>query len=229
MKHTDISPDLGIIRLLVLDDHVMFAESLSRLLRDEPDIEVVATTGSLTEAVGAAARERPDVVILDFLLPGSAIGEAAEQLRAVVPTVKLLVVTAYNDDVALLASLEARCDGFLTKDRAANDVVDAVRSIRAGQRMVSIDLVSRAWPRSEVPPPDPVSLTDRLTPREYEVLALLAGGRSTSDVAGRLELSVNTVRNHLQRVFVKLGAHSKVEAIAIATARGLLDVANHSS
>jgi two-component system, NarL family, nitrate/nitrite response regulator NarL len=221
MNDTEIAPDLGIIRVLVLDDHVMFAESLSRLLRDETDIDVVATTGNLREAVLAAGREQPDVVVLDFLLPDCDIALAASELRRAAPDVKLLVVTAYNDHAALVAALDARCDGFVTKDRAARDVVHAMRAIRAGRRDVSIDVVSQAW--SSQPAPTPVPAGERLTPREREVLALLAGGRSSSDIAARLAVSVNTVRNHVQRIFTKLGAHSRVEAVAIAIERGLLD------
>jgi DNA-binding NarL/FixJ family response regulator len=221
MKQTEISLDLRTMRVLVLDDHVMFAESLARVLRDEHDIEVVAITGRLAEALDAARREQPDVVVLDFLLPDCELAQAAIELRAVVPEVKLLVVTAYNDDAALLAALQAQCDGFVTKDRAARDVVHAMRSIRAGHRMVSIDLVSRAWPKPPVAASAPAG--ERLTPREFEVLVLLAGDRTTGEIATSLTLSVNTVRNHLQRVFTKLGAHSKVEAVDIATKLGLLD------
>jgi DNA-binding NarL/FixJ family response regulator len=221
MNPTDIPPDLGIIRVLVLDDHTMFAESLSRLLRDEPDIEVVATTGRLAEAIDAAVQEQPDVVVLDFLLPDCDIAQAARGLRAASPDVKLLVVTAYNDHAALMASLDARCDGFVTKDRAARDLVHAMRSIRAGRREVSIDLVSRALPPAQSTAR--TRTTERLTPREHEVLVLLAGDRSSNEIAQRLGLSVNTVRNHLQRIFTKLGAHSKREAVEVAIARGLVD------
>jgi DNA-binding NarL/FixJ family response regulator len=220
MNDTDITAAARTIRVLVLDDHVMFAESLSRLLRDEPDIEVVATSGRLREAVDAAAREQPDVVVLDYLLPDCTLSAAADELRSVVPSVKILVVTAYNEHAVLMEALDARCDGFVTKDRAARDVVHAMRSIRAGRREVSIDLVSQAWVK---PPRRGAPRHDRLTPREHEVLALLAGDRSSSEIAVRLGLSVNTVRNHLQRVFGKLGAHSKREAIEIALAHGLLE------
>jgi DNA-binding NarL/FixJ family response regulator len=226
MNNTDIAPDLGLIRVLVLDDHMMFAESLSRLLRDETDIDVVATAATLREAVDAAAREQPDVVIVDFLLPDCDIGRAAAELRAVAPDVKLLVVTAYNDRAALVAALDAGCDGFVTKDRAARDVVHAMRAIRAGRREVSIEVLAQAWstpPGTLLPPGAAPVPIERLTPRENEVLALLAGGRSSSDIAERLGVSVNTVRNHVQRVFTKLGAHSRIEAVAIAVERGLLD------
>jgi DNA-binding NarL/FixJ family response regulator len=225
MEHSPTPPDPRALRVLVLDDHVMFAESLSRVLRDEPDIEVVGVTGRLEDALVVAEREQPDVVLVDFLLPDCDLGKAATRLRDVVPGVKLLVVTAYNDDTVLQAALGAQCDGFVTKDRAARDVVHAMRSIREGHRLVSLDLVTRAWPspgdrRRAAPAPT----VDRLTPREYDVLVLLAGDRSSSEIAAYLGLSVNTVRNHLQRLFGKLGAHSRAEAVAIATELGLLDI-----
>jgi DNA-binding NarL/FixJ family response regulator len=225
MNQTELTAAAGTIRVLVLDDHVMFAESLSRLLRDEPDVEVVGITGRLDEAVALAAREQPDVVVLDYLLPDSTFPAAASGLRAVAPDVKLLVVTAYNEQSVLMAALDARCDGFVTKGQAARDVVHAMRAIRAGRREVSIDLVSQAWsPPAALRTPGRAPLrTDRLTPREHEVLVLLAGDRSSAEIAARLGLSVNTVRNHVQRIFGKLGAHSKREAIDVALADGLLD------
>jgi DNA-binding NarL/FixJ family response regulator len=222
MNHQDLGPTLGIIRVLVLDDHVMFAESLARLLRDEPDLTIVGTPGRLDAAVELAVATDPHVVLVDYQLPEVDLATAARALRAVAPGVKLLVVTAHDDDAALIAALEARCDGFVTKDRAAREVVDAIRAIHGGRSMLSLDLVSRDLPPLAAPASAPKA--DQLSRREGEVLAFLAEGRSAAEIAVLMQVSVNTVRNHLQRLFVKLGAHSKREAVAIGRERGLLSV-----
>lgn len=208
------------IRVVVVDDHDMVAEALIRVLCDEPDIEVVGRTGSAAGAVELVETVRPDVAIVDYRLPDANGAATAVRIRALNPETHVVMVTGSAQDEVLLAAVQAGCRGFMTKDRAVGDLVAAVRVVHGGGAFMPasalVDLLPRLSRQYQPAGHD-------LTRREREVLDLLAGGLSNPDIADRLYLSVNTVRNHVQNVLAKLGAHSKLEAVAVARREGLLD------
>lgn len=207
------------VRVLLVDDHQMFADSLTRLLEDDPEIRVVATAGTVAEGVAAARRCQPEVVLLDQHLPDGTGLAAAAALRAEVPEVRIVMLTGELDDRVLVDAIEAGCSGFLTKAHAAHEVVAAVRAAAAGQVLVPPELLARLLPRIDG---SRRGLGDDLSAREREVLVLLVRGTATKAIAAELHLSVNTVRNHIQQVLGKLGAHSKLEAVAIALREGVV-------
>jgi DNA-binding NarL/FixJ family response regulator len=208
------------IRVLIVDDHEMFVQSLDRVLRDEPDIEVVGWANSCAVAVELAETLRPGVAIVDYLLPdGDGITTAAT-VRTVSPGTRVLLLTGLSDNRLAASAIEAGCSGFLTKDKAVRELVSAVRLADAGDAYLSPDVLAsvlRGLDRSHR------GLGFDLSVREQEVLQLLAAGVSNKDIAARLNLSFHTIRNHVQNVIVKLGAHSKLEAVAIAAHEGLVD------
>lgn len=206
------------IRVLVVDDHRMFTENLVRLLDDEHDIDVVGTAARISEATDAVARTTPDIVLLDYLLPDGDGTLAIHEIRRIAPGTKVVVLTALNDEAALMAALGAGCDGFVTKDRASDELVHAVRAVAAGEVQIPPDLLARALPRLR----RRESNARTLTRRELEVLELLAEGMSNPEIAGRLHISINTVRNHVQNLLTKLGAHSRLEAVALGIRQGLV-------
>ena len=219
MTDRDVAQGNGHIGVLIVDDHRMFAESLGRLLTEEQDIALlgIATTGA--QAMELAASVKPRVVLMDYQLPdgdGVAVAGAIKQRD---PEIMVVVLTGMADDAVLLAAIEAGCSGFLTKDRAATDVVDAVRAAAAGEALIAPAMLALLLPklhRNYRP------ARSDLTDREVEILGLLAAGRSTRDIAQQLHLSVNTVRNYVQAILTKLDAHSKLEAVATAVRQGIV-------
>jgi DNA-binding NarL/FixJ family response regulator len=207
------------IRVLVVDDHEMFTSSVASVLAAEQGIDVVATASNLASARSALRSREIDVMLLDQHLPdGTGVG-AITELKALSPTTKVVVLTGSADDETLVAAIEAGCSGFLEKSRSVQELVAAVRAAAAGEVLVSPALLSRLIGRLHR---DDRGIGSDLTARELDVLGLLAEGLSNAAIAGRLFLSVNTVRNHVANVLAKLGVHSKLEALSVAVREGLL-------
>jgi len=203
------------IRVVVVDDHQMFVDSLVRLLADETDIEVVAVAGSSRQALTKVAEARPDVVVMDYQLPDESGAQAAAALRSRLPGTRVVMLTGHADTSAARAAAEVGCASFVTKDRAAAELVDAVRAAHAGA-------VTLPEPAMSLVPGWDGRRPGRLSKREREVLTLLADGLGTEAIAAAMFISRNTVRAHVQRVITKLGTHSKLEAVAVARRSGLL-------
>jgi DNA-binding NarL/FixJ family response regulator len=206
--------------VLIVDDHRMFAESLARLLSDEPEITVLGVAGSGADALEMAAQLRPRVMLVDYQMPDRNGVEIAAAVKAGDPEIMVVMLTASTDDRVLLAAIDAGCSGFLTKDHAAVEVADAVRAAALGEALITPSQLARLLPK--------LSRTQRaigadLTDRELDLLAHLARGGTNKAIAAELHLSVNTVRNYVQSVLTKLGAHSKLEAVSTAVREGIID------
>jgi DNA-binding NarL/FixJ family response regulator len=207
------------IRVLIVDDHEMFAESVARQLNAKHDLEVVARASSLDAGVREAERTRPDVAIVDYLLPDGDGARATMEVLTVSPDTRVLMVTGAEDDSLVVSAIDAGCSGFLTKRAATAELVSAVRALAAGGAYIPSRLLGTVLSRGSA---TGRSLGADVTTREREVFALIATGASTTNVANELCVSANTVRNHVQRVLVKLGAHSKLEGVAIAVREGVI-------
>jgi DNA-binding NarL/FixJ family response regulator len=208
------------IRVLIVDDHRMFAESLARLLGDEEGIEVVGVASSGAQALEMLGSRQPRVALVDYNMPeqdGITIAAAMKRMR---PATMVVMVTGSADDRVLLGAIEAGCSGFITKDRAAAEVAEVVRGAAAGEALISPALLARLLPRLQR---SHRSLGDDLTDRERDTLRFLARGWTNKVIATEMNLSLNTVRNYVQSVLNKLGAHSKLEAVSIAVREGLVD------
>jgi DNA-binding NarL/FixJ family response regulator len=205
-------------RVLLVDDHQLLADSLARSLSAEPDIEVIGVAGSVAEAK-RLARERMDVVLMDVRLPDGTGADATRAIKARWPDARVVMLSAVQDDETVLDSIQAGADGYLTKDRAVEDVVAAVRDARAGEtllpREVIVAIANRVAVSLQHPEADRPSV-EPLTTRELEVLRLLAEGRSSADIAASLAITRNTLRTHVGNLMSKLHAHSKLEAVTIA-------------
>jgi DNA-binding NarL/FixJ family response regulator len=204
-------------RVLLVDDHALLTDSLARVLSSEPDLEVVGVAGSVAEAK-QLARERMDVVLMDYRLPDGTGAEATRAIKARWPSARVVMLTAVHDDETVLESIQAGADGYLTKDRAVEEVVAAVRAARAGEtllpRSVIIGIAQRVASAQDRAPDRPA--IEQLTPRELEVLRSLAEGLATPDICERLFISRNTLRTHVQNIMMKLHVHSKLEAVTVA-------------
>jgi DNA-binding NarL/FixJ family response regulator len=212
------------IRVLFVEDHQLLADALSAMLAREPDIEVVGVAGTVADAK-QLSRERLDVVLMDYRLPDGTGAEATRAIKARWPAARVVMVTALTDDETVLESIQAGADGYITKDRAAEDVVQAVRAAHAGEtllpRSVIVEIARRVAAARERG--DERRMIEPLTPRELEVLRALTEGLSTPDICERLFIAPNTLRTHVQNIMGKLRVHSKLEAVAFALKYRLVD------
>ncbi|MGZ4594923.1 MAG: response regulator [Actinomycetes bacterium] len=207
------------VRVLIVDDHEMFATSLRMALSHETDIDVVGTATTLGQAKNLLVTLEPEVVLLDHRLPDGLGVDSIGELTRLRPAAKVVVLTAAAEDSVLVTATEAGCAGFLLKTSPLEELVAAVRSAAAGEMLVSTELLSRLLNRLRADREEPAA---DLTAREREILQLIAEGLTNAAIARRLFISVNTVRNHVQSLLAKLGAHSKLEALSVAVREGLI-------
>jgi DNA-binding NarL/FixJ family response regulator len=205
------------IRILIADDHPVFRFGLRALIEAEEDTELIgeATTG--LEAVAMADALRPDVILMDLNMPALNGLEATKQILAANPTTNILVITML-DDASVLAALRAGARGYLLKGAEGEETLRAIRAVAAGQAILSPEVVRFLM---QTPGQAGGSPFPDLTPRELEVLTLLAHGLTNSAIAERLVLSPKTVRNHVSNVFAKLGVADRAAAIIRAREAGL--------
>lgn len=217
---TKVAPDGAPIRVLVVDDHAMVAESLRRLLDSCDDIDVVNVVGTAHEGIACAARLHPDVVLMDYELPDADGVTAATQITSDHPATRVVMLVGAGDDERLaLRAMTAGCAGFLGKARPVNELLAAVRAVHAGEALIAPSMLAQLIPRLE--------RTFRgvghdLSRRELEVLRAMAKGGSDKEIGRDLAIAHNTARKHVQNVIRKLGAHSKLEAVVIAVREGVI-------
>ncbi|MEU1123899.1 response regulator transcription factor [Streptomyces sp. NPDC005899] len=213
------SPSSRPVRILVVEDHDMVAEALCLALDRSPDLQIVGRAGSLAAALVAAGQHEPDLVLMDRRLPdGDGVGAIAD-LRALLPDVRVLVLTGEVSGSVAARVAETGGAGLILKARGLRDLEDAVRRVAAGEVVFGPDLLGDVLGHLTGRTP---GLGANLTPRERETLHLLGEGRGTAEISELLGVALNTGRNHVQRVLEKLGARSQLEAVTIARREGLL-------
>lgn len=210
------------IKLLIADDHPPFREGLSKLLEEEPDMEVVAKPADGDEAVNLAKQLQPDVAILDVAMPKLNGIEAAKQIKAACPNTAILMISAYGYEPYLLASLQAGATGYLLKSSPLRELISAVRSVHSGQAVFDLKAVGKVLDRLAVNQSGEVVSGQRLQSRELQVLRLTAKGISNKEIGKELKISDRTVQTHLIRIFRKLGVSSRTEAVLRALREGWL-------
>lgn len=209
----------GSVRVLIVDDHEVLGVSLAHVLDSEPDLSSVGVCGTLAKARDLIRTTAPDVLLLDHRLPDGDGVSAIPELRALRPSMRVVVLTATTADHVLVAAIEAGASGFVSKTRSVDEVTAAVRSAATGEAVISPEMLMRLLPRLKR---TSSSSHQALTEREREVLVLVADGLTNAAIAERLVVSVHTVRNHIANLSAKLGAHSKLEALSIAVREGLV-------
>jgi len=210
----------GTVRVVVADDQELVRDGLVTILSLLPDTEVLGVAENGEEAVAAAVRHRPDVVLMDLRMPGVDGVEATRRIATAAPDVAVLVLTTYGDDESIVAALRAGARGYLTKDAGREQIASALRSVAAGQSTFSAEVAARVVGAVRSAAPTPAeelrSRFPALTAREAEVLALVADGRSNPEIAGELFLGVSTVKTHINAIFAKLGVRTRARAVALA-------------
>ena len=220
--------DGDVIRVLIADDQALFRRGLYVVLGTEEGIEVVAEAENGEEAIQKAAELAPDVVLMDVRMPKVNGIESARQIRADVPTTKILMLTVSDEEDDLYEAIKAGANGYLLKEISVEEVAEAIRAVVQGQSLISPSmaskllnefnaLVKRAEEKQQFPAP-------ALTTREIEVLRLVAKGMSNREIADDLYISENTVKNHVRNILEKLHLHNRMEAVIYAVRERLLDI-----
>jgi len=212
------------LRILIADDHKMVRDGLKLLLDQEPDMQVVGEAGNGREALRKAAELTPDVVLMDLSMPEMNGIQATELLRTQAPKVKVVVLTAHEDELYLQRLCRVRVAGFLLKRSASAEVIQALRKVAAGETYYEPLLVEKALGRSpsalEAPGKASPAPAASLSEREIEVGRLVAFGASNKEIAAELNLSAKTVESYKASINEKLGIHSRAEMVRYALAEG---------
>jgi two-component system, NarL family, response regulator NreC len=203
------------IRCLLVDDHTLFRAGLRRLLEAEEDFEVVGEAGDAKEALEISSDLHPDVVLMDIGMPGMSSFEAARLMRERSLSARLILLTMYEEEEYLLQALERGAAGYVLKDTPAAKLIDAVREVHRGGRYVSRKLLGKLAAGLR-PSSGREKSGDSLTPREREVVKLIAEGSSVRQIASRLRLSIKTVEAHKFNLMRKLRIHNKAQLVTYA-------------
>jgi DNA-binding NarL/FixJ family response regulator len=213
------------IRVLIADDQALIREGLEMLLGLSPGIEVVGTASDGVEAVELAGRTAPDVVLMDLRMPRCDGVEATRRIARGHPAVRVVVLTTYADDESIFSALEAGAMGYLTKDAGAHEIQEAIRTVYAGEALLNPAVQRRLIQQLRGGSPEPASpaptLPDGLTPREAQVLRLIAEGLSNAEIAERLVVAESTVKTHINNIFSKAALRDRAQAVVYAMQHGL--------
>ncbi len=214
--------------MLVADDQRVVREGLATILTLLPGIEVVGEAGDGEEAVALTGELAPEIVLMDLRMPRCDGVEATRRLQDVAPEAKVIVLTTYADDRSLLTALQAGARGFLTKDAGAEEVRQAIEAVARGEAAIDptvqrhlVEAVAAGPRLGQVDEPE---RPDQLTPREAEILSLVADGLTNTEIAARLVISEATVKSHVNHIFTKTGVRDRAQAVAYAYRHGLASV-----
>ncbi len=204
------------IRVLVVDDHPVVRTGIQGMLATSADFVVVGEASDGAAAVGQAEALRPDVVLMDLRMPGTDGVEATKRIRARHPEVQVLILTTYDSDDDIVRAVEAGAVGYLLKDSPRDDLFRGIQAAARGESVLAATVASRLMGRMRTPP------GQALSPRELEVLALVADGNPNKNIARTLFISETTVKTHLAHIFTKLGVDDRTAAVTVALDRGIL-------
>ena len=209
-----------------MEDHTIVREGIRELVQGEEDMEIAGEAGDGEEAVALATKTTPDVIIMDISMPKMNGIEATKKIKLILPSVAILILTAFDDDQFVSELIEAGAAGYLLKSVMSTELIDAIRALAAGESVlhprIARKVLNRFAPTSSKPLVE--QTTELLSERELEVLKLAARGLSNRDIADRLVLSVRTVQAHLGNIFTKLEVGSRTEAILYGLKKGWFSV-----
>jgi two-component system, NarL family, response regulator NreC len=214
------------IRLLLVDDHAVIRSGLRMLLQAQPDFEIVGEAETGLEAIAQVKKHQPDIVLMDIQMPDMNGIEATKKLRSISPQTAILALTMHEDDQYFFEMLHAGAAGYVPKRAAPDELVSAIRTIARGEVFLYPSLATRLvqdyLKRAEGE--DQPLIYDELTPREREVLTLIAEGLTNPGIAEQLVISVKTVDRHRENIMRKLNLHSRVELVKYALKLGLIEL-----
>ena len=210
-----MSADRRPIRVLSVDDHPLFREGVAALLAGQPDVTLIAEASNGREAVDLFRRHRPDVTLMDLQMPEMNGVDAMIAICEEFPSARIIVLTTYVGDALVLRALKAGARAYLLKSLLRKELVETIRAVHAGQKrivpVVAADLAEHAT-------------DDALSPREVDVLRLIAGGNANKAIASQLSITEETVKGHVKNILSKLAASDRTHAVTIALRRGIIDL-----
>jgi NarL family two-component system response regulator LiaR len=211
-------------RILIADDHPLLREALCQVFSNQKDMEIVGQAGNGEEAIDLTSQLKPDILVMDIMMPKFDGLEASRQIKKITPNTAILILTAYDDDNYVLGLLEAGATGYLMKSAKGQDLVEAVRAVRAGESVLHPKIIEKLLKQAMVKPVETAEqkIKDILSDREMEMLKLLATGMSNKEIAESLCLSLRTVKAHMSNIFTKMNVASRSEALVEALRKGLL-------
>jgi DNA-binding NarL/FixJ family response regulator len=215
------------VQVLVVQDHPLLAAAIARVLESQEDLMVVGIARRGDEAARLAAETQPGVVLMDFLLPDSTGPAAAAGIRSAAPKAAVVFYSAEQSESALLDAIDAGAMGYLSKSATADQIIEAVRRASVDEVLIPVSLFAKAIARQRKAVIDLAArekLLAEFTPRELDVLRLLADGYDTANMATRLAIAPHTVEWHVSHVIEKLGVHSKLQAVIAAARMGLIEL-----
>jgi DNA-binding NarL/FixJ family response regulator len=204
-----------VIRVLSVDDHPVVREGIAALIARQSDMELIAEACNGREAVDLFRKHHPDVTLMDLQMPEMGGIDALSAIRGEFPDARIIVLTSYAGDIQVSRALRSGARGYLLKDMLRKELLETIRAVHAGQRRVSSEVAAGIAEHAT---------DDTLTPRETEVLRLIAGGNANKEIATQLGLTEETVKSHVKNILPKLGANDRTHAVTIALKRGIIDL-----
>ena len=208
-----ISPSL--IRILTVDDHALLREGIAALVNAEPDMKLVAEASNGEEAIEKFRLHRPDVTLMDLQMPGLNGIEAISRIQSEFPNARIIVLTTYTGDVQVLRALKAGARGYILKGHVHRELLEAIRAVHAGRKRIPQEIAAALADHAA---------DDELTPREIDVLRLIAAGNANKVIADRLSIGEATVKGHITNILSKLGASDRTHAVTIGLKRGIIEL-----
>jgi len=233
MAVRNLEPDTSLesagrrVQILIVQDHPLLASAISRVLEAQPDLAVSGVSSSGADAVQAAADNRPDVVLMDFRLPDVPGPAAARMIKSAHADAAIVFHSADESEAALLDAIDAGATAYLTKNATADQIIEAVRRASTGEVLIPAELFARAIARQRgvvTRKREREQLLAEFTPRELDILHLLAEGLDTTAMSQRLAIAPHTVEWHVRHVIEKLQVHSKLQAVIAAAHKGLIEL-----